>query len=165
MVLGQPLVDLPGLESSSKSHDIAVINRRMMSRTISERLHILDTAKVYSRVNFSIVLYLTPFLSQGDPHDLLDHSTPLQIQSHDIDVQISGRYEYNLNADILLLTSYSTKEEVFDSWKPYIQDSLHLEVDVWNVSQRGGLTKADSGLSVLLDYPSRAIVALNDSFS
>jgi hypothetical protein len=156
------LVDLTGPESFSKTQEVVVVDGKTVSRAISERLHVLDTAKAYSKVKFSIVLFMTPFVSEVDPQ--ATRPAQLQIQSRDLEIQVSDRYEYNPNSDFLLLTSWGTKPEVFDAWKDFTHDSLHTTADVWNVSQRGGLIKAETGTAILLDYPTKAIIALNDSF-
>ena len=132
------------------------------TQEISKRLHILEYAEEYSKIDFLIQLHATPVTTQTDQGRSSTALIPMQ--THKITVQVTNRYHHNPDSKLLLLTSKSTTKEYLDGWRQFIRTELHTSADVWNVSQHGGVREQDSTTPVLEKYVGKTIVALDDPF-
>ncbi len=117
------------------------------------------------------------FISSPGPvpasrRSLGDLGIPMRLtQSFDLKIQISAAHIYDEEAGILVVTNVKTPPEQFEAIAEFIRKELRLKMDVWNVSQYGGLIQRDqneeedeNAINVLEQYRGRTIILLGNKF-
>jgi hypothetical protein len=161
-LLGPQLLSVPGPNSAHHNQEIRLLHSKR-STILSEQLEILEEAEEYSKIEIAVELRTTPVSSEvsqngrGGGHVL--------IQSQKKTVQVSNRYRFNPNSQILLITSYGVPKWTVDAWTGFIRRRLRTSPDIRNVSQYGGFDIQGTLESVLSKYAGKTVVALDhDAF-
>ena len=140
---------------------------------ISQTLRISHRAKDHDYTTIHVQLLIS---SLGPPpaagRSLGDLGIPMNlIQSFDLKIQISATHVYDEQAGILLVTNVKTPPDQFEAIREFIHKDLRLKMDVWNVSQYGGLIQQEqneedekSSSNILNAYRGRTIILLGNKF-
>lgn len=110
-----------------------------------------------------------PFTSGGlrltfhlqDPHKEINNL----VVHYDIHVQISEAYVYNPSSRFLLIVNAYTENNAITQMKSFIQNDLHLGVDILNLSLTGTFKDKDSDESVLPFYQGKSIIVAGNPFN
>ena len=117
------------------------------------------------------------FISSPGPAPAIGRSLgelgiPMRLtQSFDLKIQISAAHVFDEEAGILIVTNVKTPPERFEAIGDFIRNDLCLKMDVWNVSQYGGLTQQEQNeeddettRNILEEYRGRTIIFLGNQF-
>ena len=138
------------------------------SVSTKQRLRVPSTAQNYQHVVLQVDLYIsdpaTDFLETDDETQI---AIQLIQQCH-LPIQISSDYNYNPNADVLLITNPSTTTRRYEALRNFICGSLNLKMDEWNVGLYGGLSVAndegEASSCVFQFYNAKTIIFLGEDF-
>lgn len=142
--------------------DLPII-KKQSSSIVSCRIQIPGNAPEYSTQSLAIALMLTP-VSGRDSTKGSTSRKPIMIQSHCLDVIVSSSYNYNPESQFLLVTNQNSSNRSVSGWRTFIKEALGMSVDVWDVSQFGGLILEDGKTNVLSNYKGKSVIVLNSSF-
>jgi hypothetical protein len=140
---------------------------------------ILQTSKISHRAkdHAYTTIHVEFFISSPGPipaigRGLGDLGIPMCLtQSFDLKIQISATHVYDEQAGILIVTNVKTPPDQFEAIGEFIRKDLCLKMDVWNVSQYGGLIQQEqneedeeSSRNILSEYHGRTIIFLGNKF-
>ncbi|KAF2028037.1 hypothetical protein EK21DRAFT_90994 [Setomelanomma holmii] len=117
---------------------------------VTKRLHIAEDAEEYSSIRIFVRLHATPATTAVE-HDL-PAPVPIAMQTHEVMVQVTNRYQCNPSAEYLILTSRSTTQETLEGWRRFIRTESRGSADVWNMCQYGSICEKDSDMTVLDNF-------------
>lgn len=161
-LLRPQLLSVPRPNSAHRNQEIRLLHSKR-STTLSEQLEILEEAEEYSKIEVAIELRTIPISSEVSQNSRGDRRVLIQSQKKTI--QVSNRYRFNPNSQILLITSYGVPKRTVDAWTGFIRRRLRTSPDIWNVSQYGGFDIQGTLESVLSKYAGKTVVALDhDAF-
>jgi hypothetical protein len=140
---------------------------------ISQTSRISYRAKDHDYATIHVQLFISspgPLPAVG--RSLGDLGIPMSLaQSFDLTIQISATHVYDEQAEILLVTNVKTPPDRFEAIGEFIRKDLRLKMDVWNVSQYGGLIwqeqnkeNEESSSNILNAYRGRMIIFLGNEF-
>lgn len=115
---------------------------------------VTPSAEPFSRGN------LYPELLLAEPND---NSPGIRIiAGFNLGFQISPAYTYDPEATFLLVVNTDTPGSLIREMTAYIQEELHLNVDVYNLSVTGTLIGRTKNENILMDYVGKAIIILSN---
>lgn len=114
-------------------------------------------------VKFDLYLETPVRTSGGEPEMIL-------VERRYVRLQISSTYMQQPNSRFLLVSNPETTERQSRAIQQFIQDSLHMEVDLCNIHQNGGLVRLpeednDETMPILQAYQDKTVIFLDDTFS
>ncbi|XXG98999.1 hypothetical protein Hte_005332 [Hypoxylon texense] len=131
---------------------------------LEQQLRVRDDAQSYQHVTAVVKLYL------GKPTHVPSNGqvdvNPVHIV--EIGMQVSDLYYNHPGASFLLVTNSETGRERADSIRRFINNSLGMEVDTWNLSLYAGLEQrvhdSDAVWNILSKYHGKTIIFLGNQF-
>lgn len=128
-------------------------------------LCVSDTAKPFSRGSVHLEMLL------GEPGDDTSLFSPAPspvlgarlIAKFDLNIQISPAYKYDPEASFLLLVNTDAPGSLISEIIAFIQRSLRLKVDVYNLSVSGSFVDKKAGENILTRYAGKTIIILCNS--
>ncbi|KAI0965132.1 hypothetical protein F4678DRAFT_467800 [Xylaria arbuscula] len=133
--------------------------------TLKRQLRVHSHAPSYQHVVATFKLYLGKPNQRG-PDGRSDLNLVHVVETR---MQVSDHYINHSDASFLLVTNSETGSERAQSIRRYINSSLRMEVDTWNLSLYAGLDYRDqySGAweNILSRYHGRTIIFLGNQFS
>ncbi|KAF2108339.1 hypothetical protein BDV96DRAFT_652905 [Lophiotrema nucula] len=133
-------------------------SRSHQTSTLSEQLHVLQSAQNRPVLDILVKLYLLPFRSHGRdrPRDVK------LIQQHSFSIAVCEPWIKTRDAQYLILTSKGTDQGRIATYRDFIQKHLGMTVDTFDVSLYGGLRAESSRSQVLNEYAGKTILAMDD---
>lgn len=140
---------------------------------LSQMFKISHRAKDHSYTKVHVQFFISsPGPAPAVGFSLGELGVPMRLtQSFDLKLQISAAHIYDEEAGILIVTNVKTPPERFEAIGQFIRKELQLKMDVWNVSQYGGLIRQDQNeeddeitTNVLKEYRGRTIIFLGNKF-
>ena len=140
---------------------------------MSQVFKISHRAKDHAYTTVHVQFFISsPGPAPASGRSLGDLGIPTRLtQSFDLKIQISAAHIYDEEAGILVVTNVKTPPERFEAIGEFIRKELRLKMDVWNVSQYGGLIQQDqneeedeNAINVLEQYRGRTIILLGNKF-
>jgi hypothetical protein len=86
------------------------------------------------------------------------------IMSYSLPVQIVNTYKHNPGSQYLLVVNSRTPSWAIHQIMNFIENDLHLGLDVYNISLTGSLTDGSSGHTVLDNYRGKSIIIYGNAF-
>jgi hypothetical protein len=136
--------------------------------SMQQQIRIAQHAQDHGHFFIRFDLYLeAPQQSRDDLQDMV------LIERRVVKLQVSSTYTRTANAKFLLVTNPKTTERQSHAVQSFIQTSLHMEVDLCNIHQNGGLTYSPEPASVpglhesvpvLQSYKDKTVVFLDNPF-
>lgn len=138
--------------------------RSRESLSLERQLRIHSDAQSHQHVMAVFKLYLgrpTQLGPEGQDRVSLAHKVEIMIQ-------VSEHYHYNPGASFLLVTNSEIGRERSQSTRRFINNSLGMEVDTWNVSLYAGLDyrdhDSDAFKNVMSRYHGKTIIFFGNRF-
>ncbi|KAI4861084.1 hypothetical protein F4820DRAFT_82279 [Hypoxylon rubiginosum] len=131
---------------------------------LKQQLRVHSNAQSYQHVTAIVKLYLgkPTYTQSGGQVDV----NPVHIV--EISMQVSDLYYNHPGASFLLVTNSETGRERADSVRRFVNNSLGMEIDTWNLSLYAGLDQrdhdSDAVWSVLSKYHGKTIIFLGNQF-
>ncbi|KAI2625607.1 hypothetical protein GGR54DRAFT_653997 [Hypoxylon sp. NC1633] len=138
---------------------------------LKQQLRVHNNAQSYQHVTAVVKLYL------GKPTDIRSNSlvdeSDDRVDVHPVHIveiimQVSDLYHNHPGASFLLVTNSEIGRERSDSIRRFINNSLGMEIDTWNLSLYAGLDQgshdSDAVWNVLSRYYGRTIMFLGNQF-
>ncbi|KAK4165576.1 hypothetical protein QBC43DRAFT_315491 [Cladorrhinum sp. PSN259] len=100
-------------------------------------------------------------LMLSDPHT----KKMRNVVSFDLRIQISPSYRYNPAARFLLVINGSSPNAFVVQIINFIQEGLHLPVDVFNLSLTGSFQSGDTRQEVLTNYTGKTVILLGNTMN
>lgn len=88
-----------------------------------------------------------------------------RIMRHQISIQVSEGYQFNSDAQFLLVVNAATNNNAITQIQQFIRTRLYLDVDTINVSLTGTLEDPKSGKTTLLKYKGKSIIIAGNPFT
>jgi hypothetical protein len=136
--------------------------------SMQQQIRIAQHAQDHRHFLIRFDLYLeAPQQFQNDIRDMV------LVERRVVKLQVSSTYTRTPNARFLLITNPKTTERQSIAVQSFIQTSLHMEFDLCNIHQNGGLTDLpelasvsdlDEPLPVLQAYKKKTVVFLDNPF-
>ncbi|PGG99856.1 hypothetical protein AJ80_09278 [Polytolypa hystricis UAMH7299] len=128
----------------------------------SEALYVDNSAEPFSRGNMCLEIFLAEPGDDPSKFSQISSSMPgvRWIAKFDLDLQISPLYKHNPDASFLLLANTGTPGSLVRELVAYIQGTLFLGVDVYNISISGNLMDMNTNESVLRGYVGKTVIIL-----
>ncbi|KAH8767506.1 hypothetical protein F5883DRAFT_522096 [Diaporthe sp. PMI_573] len=138
--------------------------RSRKSLSLERQLHIHSDAQSHQHVVVVFKLYL------GRPTQLGPGGQDKVSLAHKVEIilQVSEHYHYNPGASFLLVTNSEIGRERSQSICRFINNSLGMEVDTWNVSLYAGLDyrdhDSDALKNVMFRYHGKTVIFFGNRF-
>ena len=110
--------------------------------TIVEDFTVLEQARAFSAGELILELLLS------DPHTGKLRS----IAAHKMDLQVSSSYRYNPRSRFLLVINSQTPNQSIRQITDFIENGLHVCLDVYNLSLTGSFINPATGQNILKSY-------------
>jgi hypothetical protein len=133
--------------------------------SMQQPFRIITEAENHKHFLVRFDLYLeAPVHISGDLQEMV------LVERRFVRLQISSTYMRQANARFLLVTNPKTTERQSRAVQDFVQNSLHMEVDLCNIHQNGGLLQLpedenDAPIPVLQTYHDKTVIFLDDMFS
>tara|TARA_R110002003_G_scaffold48_37_gene4252 strand:+ start:21914 stop:23083 length:1170 start_codon:yes stop_codon:yes gene_type:complete len=130
---------------------------------ISEEIDVLDPGSEVSiaedfQVSQFVPVFITGYINinlmLSDPHTGKLRS----ITSFNLPIQISSAYSYNPLSQFLLVINSSTPNKAILQTMDFINNGLHLPVDIFNLSLVGSFRNPETERTVLWNYVGKSII-------
>ena len=137
----------------------------MMQIMFEQTFKVSSIARPFSEGHILLTLELSP------PNPTI--ATPKQspagdalhtILSHDLQVQVSAKFQFHENSSYLLVVNAGSPGTFIDQISLYITQTLLLELDIFNISLGGSFTLS-SGENILQYYSGKTIIVLSNLFT
>ncbi|KAI1134207.1 hypothetical protein F5Y05DRAFT_239073 [Hypoxylon sp. FL0543] len=134
------------------------------SLVLKQQLRVHNTAQVYQHVAAVFKLYLGKPAQVGS-----DGQTEVSlVHIVEISMQISDHHHYHPDASFLLVTNSEIGNERAQSIRRFVNNSLGMEIDTWNVCLYAGLDQrdpdSDAVRNILSRYHGKSIIFLGNRF-
>ncbi|KAH7393089.1 hypothetical protein BKA66DRAFT_567808 [Pyrenochaeta sp. MPI-SDFR-AT-0127] len=150
-------------ENTAQDQGVPLVRPRDVI-TMDQRFRLLAAAKNHDHFRITLDLYL-----EGPGQLLGDAVEMVLVERRVVSLQVSSTYTPQPNAKFLIVTNPRTTESQSRAVQDFIQNSLHMEVDLCNIHQNGGLLKHmdsdfEDPVTILDAYREKTVVVLNDTF-
>ncbi|KAM7206582.1 hypothetical protein V8F20_002708 [Naviculisporaceae sp. PSN 640] len=150
---GFELVSANGQSASSRSvaHSVDEIKPGGLIR-VSQYLTVSSTAAPFGVGQLRVKLFLS------DPHDE-DPSHARTVVHFDLSIQVSPSYRYNPRANFLIAINCAVPQHTILQLTDFIEQGLHLQADVFNLSLVGSFTTPNNrDVSLFSRYTGKTII-------
>jgi hypothetical protein len=123
--------------------------------TIVEDFTVLEQARTFSAGELILELLLS------DPHTGKLRS----IAAHKMDLQVSSSYRYNPRSRFLLVINSQTPNQSIRQITDFIENGLHVCLDVYNLSLTGSFINPATGQNILKSYAGKSIIICGNNMT
>ncbi|CAO2648302.1 Nn.00g075690.m01.CDS01 [Neocucurbitaria sp. VM-36] len=151
-------------EETTTNDQVVPAIRPKDATTVQQQFRVLGAAKNHDHFKVTFDLYLeSPEQPPGEATEMV------LVERRVVILQVSSTYTSKPNARFLLVTNPHTTERQSRAIQDFIQNSLHMEVDLCNIHQNGGLLRVSNSnfedpISVLSAYRNKTVIFLVDTF-
>ncbi|KAJ9138070.1 hypothetical protein NKR23_g8697 [Pleurostoma richardsiae] len=122
---------------------------------ITQDFRVSDAIAAFSTGHLLLNLLLS------DPHT----GTMRPIMSFELSIQISSEYRYNALSRFLLVVNASTPNLAIRHVIDFIENGIHIPIDIFNLSLTGSFANPDTGNNVLDNYHGKSVIIFGNSFN
>ena len=135
---------------------------------VPQKIGIATQAESYRKATIQVGLYISAPMHEPIMHGSTEIQLQL-IQQNDLNIQISGKHQFNNSSDFLLVTNSHTSRDRIQEIHQFISDELNMQADEWNVSLYGGLQHSPESSDappnyVMQRYRGKSILFIDRAF-